>query len=128
MAQRIVIITTLLAVLGCDSGESTPEAAPPPPVNDPAMKEQRRVPVTVTGSGYEPASIEARAGEPLTLVFKRTTEEGCGQQLVFPDHDIRRELPLNQEVEVVLTPKQQENIGFTCGMGMYRGSIVASAK
>lgn len=90
--------------------------------------ERQRVTVTVTGSGYEPDSVNARGGHPLTLVFRRTTDQGCGQQLVFPDRDIRRDLPLNQDVEVELTPRENETIAFTCGMGMYRGSVVALAR
>ena len=86
----------------------------------------RRVTVNVTASGYTPSTVEVEAGERLTVVFKRTSAQGCGQEVVFPDHDIRRSLPLNQDVEIELTPSVDESIAFTCGMGMYRGSIVAA--
>ena len=87
----------------------------------------RRVEVAVTASGYTPSRVPATAGEVLTLVFKRTTDKGCGQQLVFPDRGIRRDLPLNKKVTVELKVRSNETISFTCGMGMYKGSIVASA-
>ena len=94
------------------------------PVDAPAL-EARRVEVEVGSRGYTPANVEATAGQPLSLVFRRTTDEGCGEELVFPDHDIRRDLPLNEDVVVELTPQTGEAIRFTCGMDMYRGSVVA---
>ena len=101
---------------GCDTSAEPPEAA--------ASAVVRRVEVEVHASGYAPASVQAVAGEPLALVFRRTTDQGCGEELVFPDHDIRRDLPLNEDVVVELTPSSGEAIRFTCGMDMYRGSIV----
>ena len=81
--------------------------------------------ITVDGSGYHPASVNAPAGKPTTLVFTRTSDEGCGQQLVFPSLNIRKDLPLNQAVKVDLTMPASGSVAFTCGMGMYRGTVVA---
>lgn len=154
MKHLALLIATTLSATGCESSKagapSTTEqaaakdTAPTGKAGAPSTTEQAaakdaaptasnararlRVTVTVTDSGYEPGTIDARASEPLTLVFKRTSDRGCGHQLVFPDRDIRRELPLNQEVEVELTPQKNDTIAFTCGMGMYRGSVVASAQ
>ncbi len=83
-----------------------------------------RVAVTVNAQGYQPASVTVHAGRPVTLVFTRTTDDGCGAQLVFPTLNIRRDLPLNQPVEVPLTPAAG-TIPFTCGMNMMRGSVMA---
>lgn len=83
-----------------------------------------RVAVTVDGNGYTPARIPAPAGQPITLVFTRTTDQSCGQIVVFPDLGIRRELPLREAVAVTVTPPRGE-LRFTCGMDMYRGAIVA---
>lgn len=79
--------------------------------------------ILVDASGYHPASLEVRAGVPVTLVFKRTSDEGCGQQLSFPSLGIRKDLPLDTPVEVSFTPERGE-IAFTCGMDMLRGSVV----
>ena len=81
--------------------------------------------VRVDGEGYHPATIRARAGQAITLVFTRTTDETCGQQLVFPTQNIRRDLPLNQPVEVALPAQHAGTIAFTCGMNMMRGTVVA---
>lgn len=90
-----------------------------------AAKATTGVQIKVDENGYTPGEVKAKAGQPLTLVFTRTTDKGCGQELVFPKHDIKKSLPLNTPVEITITPKSSEPIAFTCGMGMYRGSIVA---
>jgi plastocyanin domain-containing protein len=59
------------------------------------------------------------------LVFTRTTDEGCGQQLVFPDLDMRRDLPLDTPVAVDLDMPASGAVRFTCGMDMYQGSVLA---
>jgi len=83
-----------------------------------------RATVTVDGDGYHPATLNVQAGKPLTITFRRTTDRTCGHEVVFPTLNIRRELPLNQNVDVRITP-QAGTVAFTCGMNMYRGSIVA---
>ena len=80
--------------------------------------------VRVDASGYHPASVHAPAGKPARLVFTRTSDEGCGQQLVFPTLGIRKDLPLNQAVAVDLTMPASGSVAFTCGMNMLRGSVV----
>ncbi|HEY8430901.1 MAG TPA: cupredoxin domain-containing protein [Sandaracinaceae bacterium] len=81
--------------------------------------------VQVNARGYEPSEITAPAGQPVRLVFTRTTDEGCGQQLVFPELDIRRDLPLDEPVAVDLTMPASGRVRFTCGMDMYEGALVA---
>lgn len=104
-------LATALLALACGGSETpTPSGA-------------RRVAITVNASGYDPAEVRATAGEPITLVFTRVTDEGCGEVLAIPAHDIRRDLPLNQPVEVTITPATGR-IRFTCGMDMYDGALV----
>lgn len=84
----------------------------------------KRVAVEVNATGYKPATVMAKAGEPITLVFKRITDQGCGQKVLIPSQDIELDLPLNKEVEVTFTPKKAGNLGFTCGMKMMKGNIM----
>ena len=81
--------------------------------------------LTVDGTGYHPSSISAPSGKPVRLTITRTSDEGCGQQIVFPSPNIRRDLPLNQAVTVEFTMPASGSVAFTCGMDMLRGSIVA---
>lgn len=82
------------------------------------------VTVRVDGSGYHPARIRAAANSEITLSFLRTTDECCGQQVKIPSLSIQRELPLNQAVAVQVRVPANGQLGFTCGMDMYRGSVV----
>jgi plastocyanin domain-containing protein len=43
---------------------------------------------------------------------------------VFPDLKLRRVLPLNEPVDVELTPAAGE-LAFVCGMNMFKGTIAA---
>lgn len=110
----------VLANLACGGNQPAREAEPPPPLDGGAIT------VLVNEYGYKPATVQAKAGELLKLVFKRTTDKGCGGEVVFPDHNIKKQLPVGEEVIVELTPKHNEQIAFTCGMGMYEGKVVAS--
>jgi len=85
---------------------------------------RRAIPVEVGAHGYTPGEVSATAGEEVRLVFTRTSDEGCGQQLVFPDLNLRRDLPLGEAVPVDITMPVSGTVAFTCGMGMYRGSVV----
>ncbi|MBZ0119955.1 MAG: cupredoxin domain-containing protein [Sandaracinaceae bacterium] len=83
------------------------------------------VAIRVDGEGYHPSEARAPGGQRVRLVFTRTSDEGCGQQLVFPDLDIRRDLPLDEAVPVEVTMPAAGSIRFTCGMDMYQGSVLA---
>lgn len=110
---RSLFLPTLVALAGaCD--------APPPASTTP---DARTVAIDV-GREYTPSEVTASPGEALHLVFTRTTDEGCGQQLVFPDLDIRRDLPLDEPVAVDVTAPASGRLAFTCGMDMYRGAVV----
>lgn len=115
-ASGFLLVVAALAA-GCES-------SPAPDGHAHAPATGNRIAITVNGQGYQPPTVTVPAGRPVTLVFTRTTDDGCGAQLVFPALNIRRDLPLNQPVEVALTPTAG-TIAFTCGMNMLRGSVVA---
>lgn len=81
--------------------------------------------VTVDAVGYHPEETHAGAGKPVRLIVTRTTDEGCGQELVIPSLKLKRDLPLNQPVAIDLTMPASGKLAFTCGMDMMKGSIVA---
>ena len=86
----------------------------------------RTVKIRVDKNGFSPASIDAEAGHKLNLVFNRADAENCGSTVVFPKLKIRRNLPVGKDVIVSVTPREAQTISFTCGMGMYKGSIVVA--
>lgn len=111
--------SSLLALgltLACNKPAPAPAPAPPDGT--------KSIQVTVDASGYTPARVTAKAGEKVRLVFTRKTDEGCGQQLVVPSLEIRKDLPLDTPVSVDVTMPAKGEVSFTCGMAMYEGSVV----
>jgi plastocyanin domain-containing protein len=113
LRPRNFVLSALL-VLASACASPPREAAPPG---------ARTVAIEV-GRAYTPSEVNAAPGEALHLVFTRTTDEGCGQQLVFPDLEIRRDLPLDEPVAIDVTAPASGRLAFTCGMDMYRGAVV----
>ncbi len=86
----------------------------------------RTVKIKVDKNGFSPSSIEVEAGHKLNLVFNRAADNNCGNVVVFPALKIRKKLPLKKDVIVSFTPSKSGEVTFTCGMGMYKGSIVVA--
>jgi thiol-disulfide isomerase/thioredoxin len=84
----------------------------------------QRATILVDGEGYRPKNVMLRRGIPARLTFIRKAKEGCGTEIVIPAYGIDRPLPLNVPVVVTLTPKQSGRIKLTCGMDMFRGSLI----
>ena len=127
MTRGIVLFVALAALAGCaktppaettGAGSGSVETMPPPAAGE------GRVAVTVDGQGFHPDRIDAKVGEPVTLVLTRTTDETCGTEIVIPALSINQKIPLNQPVEVTVTPQEKGTIAFACGMDMLKGTIV----
>jgi membrane fusion protein, heavy metal efflux system len=80
--------------------------------------------VEVTEEGFKPDTIKLRAGVPARITFLRKAEVTCATEVLIPDFDIKRELPVNEPVVVELKPAKRGEFPFTCGMKMLRGKIV----
>jgi plastocyanin domain-containing protein len=83
----------------------------------------RRIPITATSEGYSPASVDVKKGEPVVLVFTRTTKSDCLAQIAIPDLNIKKDLPVNTPVEVPVKVDKEGKVGFQCGMAMVKGTI-----
>lgn len=80
--------------------------------------------VTIDG-GYTPTAIAVTAGKPVELTFVRKETSGCGNVIRFPGLNFERTLAAGERTVVTFTPKKSGATAFTCGMGMYRGQVVA---
>ena len=80
--------------------------------------------VNVSMIGFDPASIAAKAGQPLKLAFFRPNAANCAREVVFPGLGIRKELPPGQTVVVDITPQKSGPLGFECGMKMLKGQLI----
>jgi hypothetical protein len=80
--------------------------------------------VNISMIGFDPASIEAKAGQPLKLAFYRPNDANCAREVVFPSLGIRKELPPGQTVVVDITPPKSGPLVFECGMKMLKGQLI----
>jgi plastocyanin domain-containing protein len=81
--------------------------------------------IAVDAVGYHPAEVHAKAGATVHLVFTRTTEDGCGTEVVIPSINVKRALPLKEPVTIELKMPAQGEVAFACGMDMMHGKVIA---
>lgn len=80
--------------------------------------------IIVDNGVYVPASVQTKIGQTVRLRFTRKTASPCASTVVFADFEQSAELPLDQAIELSVTPSQEGSFDFTCEMGMYRGKII----
>src|SRR5262245_11087731 len=80
----------------------------------------------VVRSSYVPDRVEARAGRPVRIRFRRDEPNPCTDQVVFPDFGVVRDLPLGKVTTVEVTPPAPGEYPFHCGMNMLRGTLLAT--
>lgn len=107
--RSILAAGALLALSGCGSTEKKPD---------------NQVEVSVTSEGFQPAEIEARAGQPLRLVITRKTDQTCAKEIVIKELGVEKALPLNQPVTVEITPRKTGQLRYACSMDMVAGVIL----
>src|SRR5690242_20062565 len=110
-----VLSTSSFGIRGTSRGANVTQGPQAPPGS---------VLVTISMIGFDPASIAAKAGQPLKLAFFRPNAANCAREVVFPDLGIRKELPPGQTVVVDITPPKSGPIGFECGMKMLKGQLI----
>lgn len=79
--------------------------------------------ITVTKNGFEPFRVKATRGKPLTLVVTRTTDENCATEIVIPEANVSKDLPLHQPVTITFTPERSGELRYSCAMQMFQGVI-----
>jgi plastocyanin domain-containing protein len=122
MKQLSVMTGIALCLLSIACNKSAKPESDEPAASSPAGQP---IPIKVDAAGYHPSTVQAPPSKPVRLLFTRTSDDGCGQQLVFPALNIRKDLPLNKPVPVDFDMPASGSVAFTCGMDMYRGSVVA---
>ena len=80
--------------------------------------------IAVGEHGFVPSSVAIAKGEKAALEFTRTTDHTCATAVVFPDINVKKDLPLNVAVAIDVPTDSARTLGFECGMGMYKSSVV----
>jgi sulfite exporter TauE/SafE len=90
-----------------------------------ASGEQQVVLTARTGS-YSPSDIRIRAGVPTTLVVVSDDAQGCVRSFLIPDRGVDEILPASGETRIALGVLEPGTLRYSCGMGMYTGTITAA--
>lgn len=115
--DRPVLLTALVLALaapalGCKKDGETPPAG------------KTIVAVTADDKGFTPSAVDVKQGEPTAIGFTRTSDDTCATEVVFPELDLKKSLPKDKTVYVVVPTDTARTYTFTCGMGMYKSSVV----
>lgn len=84
---------------------------------------EKIIPVAVTTKGFEPAKIDLKDGDTVTLAVTRKTDATCATEIKVPSLKLKKELPLNKTVNVSLGKVKKGDITFSCGMDMVSGVV-----
>lgn len=126
------LLLTLSAPLACLSllttGCSKSEASPQPGEAAAPLAAAAAGPITVVadGNGFTPSQIKVSKGKEVTLNFQRKSDDTCATEVVFPDLNIKKPLPLGQVVAITIPTTEAKTFTFTCGMGMFKSAVVVN--
>ncbi|MBI5467449.1 MAG: sulfite exporter TauE/SafE family protein [Candidatus Kerfeldbacteria bacterium] len=83
------------------------------------------VTINVLADGYEPNAITIPTGTPVQLALKAAPRLGCTSIFRIPKLDVEEALIAGQTTTVSITAPAPGRYTFSCGMGMYTGTIEA---
>ena len=115
--SAISILVATVALAGCEK-----KPPPGPEISSGAIA------ITADDKGFKPSSVKLKKGVPATLVFTRTSDDTCATEVVFPQLDIKKDLPKNTPVTINVPTDKEQKLTFQCGMGMYKSAVVISAQ
>lgn len=91
-----------------------------------SIKAERSALIRVEDGTYQPAALEVSSGQSMTLTFIRRDATPCAEKVIFPALGLTVDLPLDKPIAVALPPLAPGQYAFTCQMGMYRGTLIAT--
>jgi plastocyanin domain-containing protein len=114
------VAASIAGAAGCDKkSDAATESVPPPAPGE--------IRVIASEHGFSPSSLSIAKGTPGSLAkvtFVRTTDQTCATEVVFPELDVKKPLPLNQPVAIDVPSDAPRTLAFQCGMGMYKGALL----
>ena len=115
--QRFAVaaLVTLTAAAGCKDKAAATGAVTLPP---------GAVQVTADESGFKPSAVTFKKGAPASLVFLRTSDDTCATEVVFPELNLKKDLPKGKPVTIDVPTNKEQRLTFQCGMGMYKSAVV----
>jgi len=121
-----LLVSLVLALVACKK-EPTEKPRPAPATTSTGTVSAdgvRKISIEAGKEGYVPDRIPGKPGEKLNLVFTRTVDGACLEELKAPDGKLHV-LPMNKPVEIAVTVPADGEVKFACGMDMFFGVVVA---
>lgn len=84
---------------------------------------RQEVIINVGPRGYTPNVITVEKGKPVTLSLVTNNNYSCTSSFVIPKLGIIRQLPPTGTTIIEFIPTEPGTIRWTCGMGMFSGTI-----
>lgn len=91
----------------------------------PTAEAKTEVTIGVRGTGYVPNSVIVKSGVPVTFNLAAKGSLGCASVFRIPKLKIERTLQTDNTNILVATFPNPGQYSFSCGMGMYTGTINA---
>ncbi|MDP9373312.1 MAG: sulfite exporter TauE/SafE family protein [Chloroflexota bacterium] len=106
-----------------DTGPVAPAAVSAPgAANQPASTVQE-VAIRAEPRAYVPNRVRFKAGQPARLKVVTGEQRGCTSVFTIPSLGVEQALRRNSEATFDIPTDRPGRIKFTCGMGMYSGTI-----
>ena len=125
LADSSFTLSSALSSANGESDEPAPVAVSELP--SPDANGVQRVVLEVRDGGYSPSLLRVRAGIPTELTVRTDAVFGCTRAFVMPSTGYQEYLPETGDAVIDLGTLEPGQLRFTCGMGMYSGSIEAIA-
>lgn len=87
----------------------------------------QRVAMKISNSQYVPNVITAKKGVPLRIEITADESAGCARDIIFPDFNVRKIVPVGETVTIEFTPQAAGEFRFHCSMDMARGKLIVTA-
>ncbi len=102
------------------TGASETSSVAAPPVADDGTQ---RIVIEAHDTGFSPASVTATAGVPTEVTFRTDNTQGCTRFVVSNELGLEKSLPATGDTRIDVGTLEPGNYRYSCGMGMYFGSI-----
>jgi sulfite exporter TauE/SafE len=79
--------------------------------------------IKVLAHGYDPPVVQVKAGMPAKIHLVTDNLNSCTRSFVIPALNVERMLPYSGTETIDLPASPPGQIAYTCGMGMYSGTI-----
>jgi plastocyanin len=88
-------------------------------------KGTEKLEIAVTDKGFEPDKLEVKKGQPVQLVFTRTTDKTCIKEVILDTGSakIQKPLPLNKAVVIKTKFTKAGDLKYVCNMNMFSGTV-----